>query len=511
MIIGAGPAGLTAAYELLKTGRHIPVVIEKLSIPGGLSRTVNYKGNRLDIGGHRFFSKSDKVLDWWLDILPLENGLSGEIKISYQNKFKNVKPSTGAAASDEAMLLRDRKSRIYFLKKLFPYPIKLDIHTFKKLGAVLSLKILLSYIYSRVFPVRPENSLRDFLYNRFGKQLYSIFFKDYTRKVWGVDAEHIPAEWGKQRIKGVSVSKIIANSVKRKRPDDILQKNVETSLIQRFLYPKYGPGQLWEKVAAQVVSQGGRILYDQEVINISVSGDHIQYVSIRNAHTQDVQVIKGDCFISTMAIKDLVKALTPPVSPQLAQIAEGLEYREFISIGLLVKDLSLKEPDGKLISDNWIYIQEKGVKMGRLQIFNNWSPYMVNDKNTVWLGLEYFCQKDDELWSMPENELLKLAESELIEMGIVPQGSVLDGTVIKVEKAYPGYFGTYNQIGVLREYLDRFKNLFLVGRNGMHRYNNQDHSMLTAMEAVHKIINGEIDKASVWEINTEYEYQEESQ
>lgn len=510
MIIGAGPAGLTAAYELLKTGNYIPIVIEKLDIPGGLSRTVNYKGNRIDIGGHRFFSKSDKVLDWWLDILPLEKGLTGEVKISYQNKSKNLNAYTDTASSDETMLLRNRKSRIYFLKQLFPYPIKLDFYTLKKLGPVLTIKILASYFFSMIFPVKPENTLRDFLKNRFGKELYRIFFEDYTRKVWGVNAENIPAEWGKQRIKGVSISKIIANSVRRKKRDDIQQKKVETSLIEKFLYPKYGPGQLWEKVAEKIVSEGGRIIYNHSVISMSASDDFIKNISIKGTHTSETQIIEGDYFISTMAIKDLVNSLTPAPSQQLSQIAEGLEYREFITIGLLVKDLSLKEPNGNVISDNWIYIQEKGVKMGRLQIFNNWSPYMVKDGGTVWLGLEYFCQKDDALWSMPDNELLKLAESELIQIGIIRENAVIDGTVIKVEKAYPGYFGTYNKIGVLREYLDNFKNLFLVGRNGMHRYNNQDHSMLTAMEVVNKIIKGDTDKTSIWEINTEDEYHEES-
>jgi len=511
VIIGAGPAGLTAAYELLHKSDIIPVVIEKLDIPGGLSRTVNYKGNRIDIGGHRFFSKSDKVLEWWLKILPLEKDVAGQVNINYQNKIKSFSvPVTDNTSSDEVMLLRNRNSRIYFLKQLFPYPVTMNISTLKKLGAIRSLKILFSYFVSKVSPIRPELTLKDFLINRFGKELYKTFFEDYTRKVWGVEPEAIPAEWGRQRIKGVSVSTIIANAIKKKKKNDIRQKNVETSLIEKFLYPKYGPGQLWEKVADKIIQDGGTIIFNHEVGKLSGSNGAIEKILITNTSTGEQKIIEGDFFISTMPVKDLINALDEPLAKDIIDIANGLEYREFISIGLLVKRLELKEKGGNFIKDNWIYIQEKGVRLGRLQIFNNWSPCMVNNPETVWLGLEYFCQKDDYLWSMAEKDLLQLAENELIQIGIINKNVVLDGAVIKVEKAYPGYFGTYNKMNLLRDHLDQYKNLFLIGRNGMHRYNNQDHSMLTAMEAVDKIIKGDKDKSSIWAINTEDIYHEES-
>jgi protoporphyrinogen oxidase len=446
-----------------------------------------------------------------LKILPLESGTDEEVKISYQNKSRTFKNSNFSAdtTSDNVMLVRERNSRIYFLNQLFPYPIKLSGSTFRKLGVQRTFKIILSYLVSKISPLKPENTLKDFLINRFGKELYKTFFEAYTQKVWGIEAEKIPSEWGKQRIKGVSVLAIITNAIKKKRKNDVNQKKTETSFIEKFLYPKYGPGQLWEKVSDDIIKKGGTILYNYEVTGLNISEDTIQNVEIVDKNNSSNRTISADFFISTMPIKDLMNALKPTPKGKIKQVADGLEYREFISIGLLVKKLKLKDKNGNMVRDNWIYIQEKNVKLGRLQIFNNWSPWMVNDPATIWLGLEYFCQKDDNLWQMTEEELLNLAEKELIKIGIIEDNVVIDGTVIKVEKAYPGYFGSYNEIDLLRNYLDCYKNLFLVGRNGMHRYNNQDHSMLTAMEAVNKIIKGDTDKSSIWAINTEESYLEE--
>jgi protoporphyrinogen oxidase len=351
--------------------------------------------------------------------------------------------------------------------------------------------------------------------NRFGKELYLTFFKEYTEKVWGVPCSEISAEWGAQRIKGLSITKTIAHYFRRlfKKDKDISQKSTETSLIEKFLYPKYGPGQMWEEVARQVLLKGGKIITGMEVTGLEMDGDTVKSVAAVNLETGRSENFAGDYFFSTVPIKELIQSMRREIPSQIREISNGLLYRDFITVGLLLKKLAITEDNssGSLITDNWIYIQEPNVIAGRLQIFNNWSSYLVADPGTVWIGVEYFCYETDELWKLSDEEMADLAKRELHRIGIIDERDVLDSTVHRMAKTYPAYFGTYSRFGELREYLDRIENLFLVGRNGMHKYNNQDHSMLTAMTAVENIAQGQTDKSNIWAVNTEMEYQETRQ
>ncbi len=521
IIAGAGPAGLTTAYELLTRTGIRPIVLEKSDYMGGISRTVNFKGNRIDIGGHRFFSKSARVMNWWLAMMPLQEGIAADTAIQYHNMATSVgngssRPAADPGKSDCVMLLRPRKSRIYFLRKLFEYPISLSKSTLLQLGFLRTVRIGLSYVKSAMFPLKEEKTLEQFLVNRFGRELYNTFFKDYTEKVWGVPCSQIGAAWGAQRIKGLSLSKTLLHAFKKafaKRDrTGIAQKETETSLIEQFLYPKFGPGQVWEETARQVKALGGEILTSHRVDAIQTEGKRVRAITATDLQTGRSTTFEGDYFFSTMPVRELIGNMAPTPPANVREVAGGLIYRDFITVGLLVSRLKLKEAGQKareLIRDNWIYVQEPDVQVGRLQIFNNWSPYMVANPDTVWLGLEYFCNDTDKLWLSPDADLIKLGREELDRIGIIDAGDVLDGTVIRMEKTYPAYFGTYDRFHEIREYIDRFENLFLLGRNGMHRYNNQDHSMLTAMVAVDNILAGETGKANLWDINTEQEYHEE--
>jgi protoporphyrinogen oxidase len=519
IIVGAGPAGLTVAYELLTRTNVNPIVLEKSECLGGISCTVAYKGNRIDIGGHRFFSKSDRVMKWWLTMLPLQDG-TGPSRIEYHQMQATISGAAGSngadpCITDKVMLLRPRKSRIYFLRKLFDYPISLNKRTLTQLGLLRVIRIGLSYLKSALFPLKGENNLEHFLINRFGRELYRTFFKSYTEKVWGVPCSQISAAWGAQRIKGLSLSKTLIHAIKsfssRNKRGDIAQKETETSLIEQFLYPKFGPGQIWEEAARRIQELGGTIRTSQRVDGIVTDDVGVRGIKVKDLTTGKCQTLEADYFLSTMPVKDLIAGMEPPAPANVREVAAGLVYRDFITVGLLVSRLKLKEESeagAKLIRDTWIYVQEPDVVVGRVQIFNNWSPYMVADPNTVWLGLEYFCNEKDSLWCSPDTELIRLGTEELDRIGIIESTDVLDGTVLRMEKAYPAYFGTYDRFDEIRNYVDRFENLFLLGRNGMHRYNNQDHSMLTAMVAVDNIINCETSKANLWEINTEPDYHE---
>ena len=522
IIIGAGPAGLTAAFELLERSDVKPIVFEASEEIGGLARTVRHNGNRMDIGGHRFFSKSDRVMDWWVKILPLQaatNGASPELQISYQRQSRSLTlPSDGAdpEEADQVMLVRERVSRILFRRRLFAYPISLSWETLRNLGAVEAMLIGLSYVGGRLRPRRRERSLEDFFVNRFGQRLYRTFFKDYTEKVWGVPCEAIPADWGAQRVKSLSVARALLHAIRsRITPDSsVEQKDAETSLIERFLYPKLGPGQMWERVARLVRDKGGEVHLGRRAVRIRTEGKRVTAVEFRDPASGATEVHTGDYFFSTMPIQELVAGLDAAVPESIRRIAEGLIYRDFITVGLLVKKLRIQglarhgQPDG-LVPDNWIYVQEPDVRIGRLQIFNNWSPALVRDPDTVWLGLEYFCDQGDELWEKSDADFIRFAIDELAKVDVIDAADVLDSTIIRVPKTYPAYFGSYDRFEELRAYLDGFENLFLVGRNGMHRYNNQDHSMLTAMTAVDNIVAGVTSKDNLWAVNADLDYHEE--
>jgi protoporphyrinogen oxidase len=519
IIIGAGPAGLTAAMELLERTGIVPIVLEKSEFMGGISRTVNYKGNRMDIGGHRFFSKSDRVMEWWKRILPVEADVEGSQTIQYHHQSRPIKrhaSAPDARTTDRVMLVRQRRSRIFYLRKFFDYPIRLTTDTIRKLGLVKVARIGLSYACSVLRPIRPEQTLEQFFINRFGRELYRTFFKSYTEKVWGVPCHQISAEWGAQRIKGLSILKTIAHAVRKtfQASGDVAQRKTETSLIERFLYPKYGPGQMWEEVARRILERGGVILTGWKVERIERDPEG-EILSIEARHTSgETRSFRGQWYFSTMPVKELIANMTPPAPDEIQEIARGLQYRDFITVGLLCERLLLSDATANgttAIRDNWIYIQEPDVLVGRLQIFNNWSPYMVQDPNKTWIGLEYFCNEGDELWRRPDEEMLALGKAELERMGIARAADILDGTVIRMEKTYPAYFGAYERFDEIKSWVNRHSNLFLIGRNGMHKYNNQDHSMLTAMVAVDNIIAGVTDRDNLWALNTEQEFHEEKQ
>lgn len=514
IIIGAGPAGLTAAFELVTRTDIRPVIIEKSGVPGGISRTVWYKGNGMDIGGHRFFSKSDRVMNWWLDRMPLEEIPGGEAVISYHRRSKTVRSGPGTTpqqAGKITMLLRNRLSRIYYNRKFFDYPISLSLQTIRQLGLIKITRVFFSYLHAKLFFRREEKTLEDFFIRRFGNELYRTFFKDYTEKVWGVACHQIPAEWGHQRIKKLSITKALVHAARQYMPgrkSSIRQKETETSLIEQFLYPPMGPGQLWGIVADEIRARGGEIIFHQQVNAVESEGGRITAVSATDQVTGVCNTYTGDYFFSTMPVRDLIASFKSPVPASVKETAGGLVYRDFITAGLLLRKLKLSETEKTAIRDNWIYIQESDVKIGRLQVFNNWSPHLVKDPGTSWLGLEYFCNEGDELWKMSDADFIEMAIGELCKIRIISREDVLDSTVIREEKTYPAYFGTYSSFDEIKTFTNSIPNLFLLGRNGMHKYNNADHSMLTAMTAVDNIIAGRTCKNNIWEINTEQDYHE---
>jgi protoporphyrinogen oxidase len=511
IIIGAGPAGLTAAFELLTRTDIQPIVIEKNSVMGGLSRTINYKGYRLDLGGHRFFSKSERVMEWWLNILPLQSIHAPTTTINYHHRSLSIpgnQSGPNPETTDQVMLLRDRRSRIFFSGKLFDYPINLNIETVLKLGPWTTFLMGLSYLRSVLFPIKNERNLEQFFINRFGRKLYRKFFKSYTEKVWGIACDHINASWGSQRIKGLSVAGALSHFFWKLVPAslNVRRTKIETTLVDRFLYPKFGPGQMWDTVAKRIIEKGGVILTDRSVNKISMTEQGLIKEIATAGPKGKVEHFSGDYYFSSMPVQELIKAVEPAVPSNIRSIGDGLIYRDFLIVGLLLKKLNAVEvtkSNKTAVKDNWIYIQEPEFLVGRLQIFNNWSPYMVADPSKTWVGMEYFCNETDSLWKKTDSELIQLATQELSKMGMIDPADVLDATVCRQLKTYPAYFGSYDRFNEIREYLDKIENLFLIGRNGMHQYNNQDHSMLTAMTAVDNILENRKDRSNLWAVNTE--------
>ncbi len=467
IIIGAGPAGLTAAYELVKHGHH-PLVVEKDPVyVGGLARTVQYRGFRFDIGGHRFFSKSREIEDLWEEVCGKD------------------------------LLRRPRRSRIFYRGAFFDYPLK-PLNAFRGLGLLDTTLCVLSYLRYRAFPVRPELSFEDWVVNRFGRRLFNIFFRTYTEKVWGIPCREISADWASQRIKGLSLKEVALNALlpHRRRSGGAVIK----TLIDSFRYPRLGPGMMWETARDRVIAAGGRVEMACLVTAIHHDGQHVLGVEVQRKDGC-TDAFTGTHFVSSMPLRELLEKWRPAPPNEVLQAARGLGYRDFLVVALIVR-----RPD--VFPDNWIYVHSPAVRVGRIQNFRSWSEAMVPEPDVTCLGLEYFCSEGDALWTLPDDELVSMASREIETMGLVRAAEIEDGCVVRMQKAYPVYDAHYEKhVRVIRTYLERFPNFQVVGRNGMHKYNNQDHSMMTALLAARNIMGGRFD---VWRVNTDAEYLEET-
>jgi protoporphyrinogen oxidase len=466
VIVGAGPAGLTAGCEALETGWDVRVLEKDPDYVGGISRTVRHGDYRFDIGGHRFFSKSAEVTGWWRKRLP-----------------------------DDFIKVR-RMSRIYYRGKFFDYPLK-AWNALSNLGIVTSTLCVMSYAWARLFPRRPERSFEDWVTNRFGKRLFLIFFKTYTEKIWGISTGELSADWAAQRIRGLSLSNAILNALRGKPGDG---GPVIKTLVDSFEYPRLGPGQMWEKAAADIRAGGGRVELGLRVATIRHAGGLAMSVEAVDRDGR-ARSFEAEQFILSMPLRETVLAFDPPLPEAVGAAARKLRYRDFITVAIVVEG---ENP----FPDNWIYIHEPGVRLGRIQNFRNWSQAMVGRPGTTCLGLEYFCFEGDGLWTTGDADLVELGKRELLQLGLVGSGQFREGSVVRVEKAYPIYDPGYQgNVGVIREALSAFANLHVVGRNGMHKYNNQDHSMMTAILAVRNLEGATF---NLWNVNTDAEYQEES-
>jgi protoporphyrinogen oxidase len=462
VIVGAGPAGLTAAYVLCKAGVE-STVLEKDQVVGGISRTVNYRDYYFDVGGHRFFTKVKAVDDMWKELL------GGDL------------------------LRRKRLSRIYYNKKFFSYPLR-PLNALFSLGIWNSFAVLLSFLYAQLFPWKDEETIEHWVVNRFGDRLYKTFFQTYTEKVWGLPCSEIRAEWAAQRIKGLSLLTALKNALIRSRNES----NRIKTLIEKFDYPKYGPGMMWQTAAEIVQENACQVWLGAEIVGILWSGNRVSALEVERKG--EGELVYGTDFISSMPIKEAIEKFKPPVPPEVLLAARGLRYRDFLTIALIVNKRDV-------FPDNWIYVHDPEVKVGRVQNFKNWSPFMVPDQDMTCLGLEYFCFEGDDFWTLPDDDLIELGKKELETLGLVRANEVKEGLVVRMPKAYPIYDSVYREsLRVVRAFLQDIPNFQLVGRNGMHKYNNQDHSMLTAMLAVENIFGSNHD---LWKVNTEQEYHEE--
>ncbi len=471
VIAGAGPAGLTAAYELTRHGASCVVLESEAHLVGGISRTDQYKGYRFDIGGHRFFSKSDEVNDLWREIL------------------------------GDDLITRKRISRIYYNRRFFHYPLK-PVDAFAKLGPIKAARILASYALARLKPIKPERSFEDWTVNRFGRLLFEMFFKTYTEKVWGMSTKEISADWAAQRIKGLDLTKTVLNALFGGRGGKGKGKNkgeVIKTLIDSFQYPRLGPGQMWEAARDKVRAGGNAVHHDRKVARIEHDGSSVRAFVTVDSQLQ-VTRYHGKNFVSTLPIRELIRAMEPPAPIEVIQAAESLRYRDFLTV-VLILDRADTFPD------NWIYIHEPDVRIGRIQNFKNWSPDLVPDPTKSSLGLEYFCFEGDDLWTRSDADLIALGRREIEAIGLARSAEVVDGCVVRMPKAYPVYDDAYqDHLAVIRGWLKGLGNLELAGRNGMHKYNNQDHSMMTALLAARNILG--LGKFDTWKVNTDAQYHE---
>ena len=469
VIAGAGPAGLTAAYELTKRGRPCVVLESEPAMVGGISRTDEYKGYRFDIGGHRFFSKSDEVNALWREVL------------------------------GDQLVTRSRLSRIYYDRKFFDYPLR-PVNALVGLGPVRAALIGLSYLKARAFPIKPERSFEDWVVNRFGRKLFETFFKTYTEKVWGMPTNEISADWAAQRIKGLSLVRAVVDGLFPGKKGKSKGEVVKT-LIDEFQYPRLGPGQMWERTRDLVSSRGGTVVHDRRVVRLEHDGSAVTAMVAADSGGRE-HTYRGRHYLSTLPVRGLVRALSPAPPREVVDAANALKYRDFLTVVLIVD-----KPE--TFPDNWIYVHEPGVRLGRVQNFKNWSPDLVPDPSKSSLGLEYFCFEGDDLWTRSDADLIALGRREIDEIGLVKSADVVDGCVVRMPKAYPVYDDAYQtHLGVVRAWLARLPNLHLAGRNGMHKYNNQDHSMMTALLCARNIAGaGPYDP---WCVNTDAEYHEEN-
>ena len=487
IIIGAGPAGLSLAYELLTLKSDIvPIIIEKNDCVGGLSRTVYRNGMGVDIGGHRLHTDDEYVKSIWFKFLTEQNAPSVDDILSQRN-VEYSKVGKNPNEEDDVMLRRNRFSSIVYNSHFFPYPLKLNLETFKKLGLVVSVKAGFSYLKSLIFK-REEKSLEDFMVNRFGKVLYEIFFKDYTKKVWGVDASILSSEWGRERIRKLSLLKTVLNSVLSQLK--FIKFKKETSLIDRFYYPKFGCSQLWDLMAKYIIDNGGNILLNSEFVGFDILDNKILSAKYKDKD-DNIHELNGNYFISSAPICELIKSLDVPFD--IKQNALNLPYRDYILVSFYTNQFNLKNTTNyptvnNLTPDNWIYLQEKDAIAARIQIMNNWSPYLVKEfSNKYLISLEYFANENDELWNKTDDEIISIALMECEKYNLFNSKSVINSFVVKEKKAYPSYFGTYSNIGKIKEEISKFNNLYLIGRNGQHKYNNMDEAMNCGIKVAREI------------------------